>query len=291
MTAVTARACLPGAVIRPAYRGSVTATTRTSTTGELPAATPATADESPLVTAPSPQEGWFVSLVPPPDSLPLEVDLRGPSDPLPVPPARVAETPVADAPAVETPVATPIPVVPSAPAAETDDAVRPAAPLPPELSPRAGRPAAARSGSPASEKVTAAPVLSRQGFRSLWQGGLPTPAVVALAALVLLPGVVLDLAGDGTFGLPSAVFFVVAAAAVPLLLRTRSLAVGAVLPPLLFVAAATVIAWRSGLNQGTRQIGLDVGTTMAVNAPLLFAGTAVALAVVAGRLVVRLARR
>ena len=55
--------------------------------------------------------------------------------------------------------------------------------------------------------------------------------------------------------------------------------------------AATTIAWRSGLNQGTRQIGLDVGTTMAVNAPLLFAGTAVAVAVVAGRLVVRLARR
>ena len=266
MTAVTARACLPGAAIRPAYRGSVTATTRTSATGELPVATPATADESPLVTAPSAQEGWFVSLVPPPDSLPLEVDLRGPADPVPVPPARVAE-------------------------AGAPPAVRPAAPLPPELSPRAGRPPAAGPGSPAPEKVSTAPVPTRKRVRSLWQGGLPTPAVVAVAALVLLPGVVLDLARDGTFGLPSAVSFVAAAAAVPLLLRTRSLAVGAVLPPLLFAAAATVIAWRSGLNQGTRQIGLDVGTTMAVNAPLLFAGTAVALVVVAGRLVVRLARR
>jgi hypothetical protein len=251
-------------VIRPAYRGSVTATPET---GELAAATPATADESPLVTAPAPQEGWFVSLVPPPDSLPLEVDLRGPSDPVPVPPARVAE-------------------------AGVPQAVRPAAPLPPELSPRAGSPPAAGSRSPATEeKASTAPVPTRQGVRSLWQGGLPTPAVVAVAALVLLPGVVLDLARDGTFGLPSAVTFVIAAAAVPLLLRTRSLAVGAVLPPLVFAAAATVIAWRSGLNQGTRQIGLDVGTTMAVNAPLLFAGTAVALAVVAGRLVVRLARR
>ena len=267
MTAVTARACLPGPVIGPAYRGSVTATPET---GERADVAPATADESPLVTAPAEQEGWFVSLVPPPDSLPLEVDLRGPSDPVPVPPARVADAPAAVA-------------------------VRPAAPLPPELSPRAGRPAPARSEGPttetAKETATAAPVPARPGLRSLWRGGLPTPAVVALAALVLLPGVVLDVARDGTFGLPSAVFFVVAAAAVPLLLRTRSLAVGAVLPPLLFAGAATAIAWRSGLNQGTRQIGLDVGTTMAVNAPLLFAGTALALAVVAGRLLVRLARR
>ena len=269
MTAVTARACLPGPVIRPAYRCRVTATTRTSTTGDPPAATatPATADESPLVTAPTAREGWFVSLVPPPDSLPLEVDLRGPSDPVPVPPARVAE------------------------ADTTDPAVRPAAPLPPELSPRAGRPTDARSGSPTPEDASTAPVPARPAIRSLWQGGLPTPAVVAVAALVLLPGVVLDLARDGTFGLPSTVFFVIAAVGVPLLLRSRSLAVGAVLPPLLFAGAATAIAWRSGLNQDTRQIGLDVGTTMAVNAPLLFAGTALAVAVVAGRLLLGLVRR
>ena len=288
MTAVTALACLPGAVIRPAYRGSVTATARTSETGERPDVTPATADESPLVTAPAQQEGWFVSLVPPPDSLPLEVDLRGPSDPLPVPPARVAEAPVAPAssavpaPEVEDPAA-------ASTGTDTGAVVRPAAPLPPGLSPRPGGPAAARVGRTAPEEPPA--TAGRDRVRSLWQGGLPTPAVLAVAGLLLLPGVVLDVARDGTFGLPSAVFFVLAALAVPMLLRTRSLAVGAVLPPLLFAGAATVIAWRSGLNQGSRQIGLDVGTTMAVNAPLLFAGTALALAVVAARLVVRLVRR
>jgi len=258
-------------VIGPAYRGTVTATTDMSAAGEMPPGNPATsdppapaataADESPLVRAPAPQEGWFVSLVPPPDALPLEVDLRGPSDPVPVPPARVADPP----------------------------AVRPAAPLPPELSPRPGGPVAAQVGRPAPAEAPA--TTARPGFRSLWQGGLPTPAVLGAAALVLLPGVVLDLARDGTFGPPSAVSFVLATASVPLLLRARSLVVGAVLPPLLFVGAATAIAWRSGLNQGTRQVGLDVGTTMAVNAPLLFAGTALAVAVVAGRLVVRLVRR
>jgi hypothetical protein len=267
------RACLPGPVITPAYRGIVTATSDLSGTGELSA-------ESPLVTAPTPPEGWFVSLVPPPDSLPLEVDLRGPMDmpvPLPVPPARVAEAVAAAAVAVDL-------------APPADPAVRPAALLPPELSPRPGGPVTGRARpEPAAEQPTGSS--GRPSWRSLWRGGLPTPAVLAVAALVLLPGVVLDLARDGTFGLPSAVFFVLGAAGVPLLLRARSLAVGAVLPPLLFAGAATTIAWRSGLNQGTRQIGLDVGTTMAVNAPLLFAGTAVAVAVVAGRLVVRLARR
>ena len=270
-------------MITPAYRGSVTATSDLSGTGELPA-------ESPLVTAPTQPEGWFVSLVPPPDSLPLEVDLRGPSEvPLPVPPARVAEAVAAAAVAVDLAPPAAVAAGPAAQPDAADPAVRPAAPLPPELSPRAGGPVATR----ARPEAAAQPMASsgRPSLRSLWRGGLPTPAVLAVATLVLMPGVVLDLARDGTFGLPSAVLFVLAAAGVPLLLRTRSLAVGAVLPPLLFAGAATTIAWRSGLNQGTRQIGLDVGTTMAVNAPLLFAGTALAVAVVAGRLVVRLARR
>jgi hypothetical protein len=257
-------------VIRPAYRGSVTAIHDTQGTGDLSASTPAPADEGPLVAAPTPREGWFVSLVPPPDSLPLDVDLRGPSDPVPVPPARAAT----DA------------AVPPAAAPPADATVRSGAPLPPELSPRADAPVApARSPQP-----PVAPA-ARPGIRSLWRDGLPTPIVLGVAALVLLPGVVLDLARDGTFGLPSTVVFVLAASSAPLLLRTRSLAVGAVLPPLLFATAAGVIAWRSGLNQGTRQIGLDVGTTMAIHAPLLFAGTALALVLVAGRLVVRLVRR
>jgi hypothetical protein len=279
------RACLPGPVITPAYRGIVTATSDLSGTGELSA-------ESPLVTAPTPPEGWFVSLVPPPDSLPLEVDLRGPSElPLPVPPARVAEAVSAAADVVDLTPPAAAAARPATQADAADPAVRPCAPLPPELSPRPGGVVAAARPRPeaAAQQPTASS--GRPSLRSLWRGGLPTPAVLAAAALVLLPGVVLDLARDGTFGLPSAVLFVLAAAGVPLLLRARSLAVGAVLPPLLFAGAATTIAWRSGLNQGTRQIGLDVGTTMAVNAPLLFAGTAVAVAVVAGRLVVRLARR
>jgi hypothetical protein len=51
------------------------------------------------------------------------------------------------------------------------------------------------------------------------------------------------------------------------------------------------LAWASGNNRGRRELVLDVGTTMAVSAPVLFLGTALALAVVLGRLVARLVRR
>ena len=115
--------------------------------------------------------------------------------------------------------------------------------------------------------------------------------MVLLVALLLAPGVLLDVARDGSFGLPSTVFFLLAALGTPLVLRPRSLASAVVLPPLTFAATAAAIAWRSGLNNGTRQIGLDAGTTMAVHAPRIFAGTAAALLVVLVRVSVRLARR
>jgi hypothetical protein len=130
-----------------------------------------------------------------------------------------------------------------------------------------------------------------QRLRGTWAHGLPTSLVVVLVAVLLAPGVLLDVARDGSLGLPSTVLFLLVAVGAPLVLRPRSLASGVVLPPVAFAATAAALAWRSGLNHGSRQIGLDAGTTMALHAPLVFAGTAAALLVVLGRVTVRLVRR
>lgn len=114
---------------------------------------------------------------------------------------------------------------------------------------------------------------------------------VLVALLVLTPAVVLDLVTDATFGLPSTIGFLLAAMAAPLVVRTSGLATAAVLPPLLFAGAVSALAWFSGNNEGARELVLDVGTTLALSAPILFAGTAACLAVVLGRLLWRLLRR
>lgn len=121
--------------------------------------------------------------------------------------------------------------------------------------------------------------------------GLTGPGVTAVALLVLAPGVALDLAFGGSFGLASSVFFVLASLAAVLTARVAALTTAAVLPPLLFVAAVTTLAWASGNNEGSRQLGLDVGSTLAVSAPLLFATTAGVLVAVGVRAAVHLARR
>jgi hypothetical protein len=121
--------------------------------------------------------------------------------------------------------------------------------------------------------------------------GLTAPGGIALAMLVLAPGVLVDHWLGGSFGLSSATAFVLASGAAAAAVRIRALGTAAVLPPLLFAGAVTALAWSSGNNQGRRELLLDVGTTMAVSAPTLFLGTSIALTVVLGRLVVHLLRR
>jgi hypothetical protein len=128
-------------------------------------------------------------------------------------------------------------------------------------------------------------------LRALRGQGLTGPGGVLLAVLLLAPGVLVDRWLDGSFGLPSAVAFVLASLAAASAVRTRAMATAAVLPPLLFVGALAFLAWSSGNNGGRRELALDVGTTLAVSAPVLFLGTAAALAVVLGRLVAHLFRR
>lgn len=246
-------------------------------TGELPVVTPEGAPESPLVPSPTDPPAWYVSLVPPKDSLPLDFD------PLAATSSEVGA-------AVEmVSVETVLPVV------ELSDSSAEAPAPPAELPPRLVVPGPrVEQASPGIGPVTPAGTTWQARvtrLRSVWSQGLPTGLTVLLVAALMTPGVVLDVARDGSFGLPSTVFFLLTAAGTPLLLRPRSLASAVVLPPLVFAGAAAAIAWRSGFNVGTRQIGLDVGTTMALNAPLIFGGTLAALVVVAVRLTVRLARR
>lgn len=155
---------------------------------------------------------------------------------------------------------------------------------------------------PAVPAPTPSPERDSSGATSRWgpeallsrvrgHQGLTGPGVTVVALLVLTPGVAFDLAFDGSFGLASSVFFVLACLAAVLTARVAALATAAVLPPLLFVAAVTTLAWASGKNEGTRQLGLDVGTTLAVSAPLLFVTTAATLVLVLARVVLRLARR
>lgn len=150
----------------------------------------------------------------------------------------------------------------------------------------------AATAAPAAATEPAGPMTGLlASLRALSTTGLTGPGATVLAVLVITPGVLLDLARDGSFGLASSVLFVLAAVAAALSVRVRALATAAVLPPLLFAGAVSALARLSGNNEGTRELVLDVGTTLAVSAPLLFGGTAAALAVVLGRVVIHLSRR
>jgi len=251
-------------------------------TGELPVVTPGPEGDGPLIPSPTEPSAWFVSLVPPKDSLPLDFD------PLASPPSSTVGAAV-EMVSVETGPAM----------AVVADAAETAAPAAASTGTSTGTATTDAAEVPSRLVVPAprtAPVpVSRpspvERLRATWTHGLPTSLVVLLVAVVLAPGVLLDVARDGSFGLPSTVLFLLAAVGTPLVLRPRSLASGVVLPPLAFAAIAAGIAWRSGLNHGSRQIGLDAGTTMALHAPLMFAGTAAALLVVLTRVIVRLVRR
>ena len=170
-----------------------------------------------------------------------------------------------------------------APAAAPTEVPAPVSPADSDSAPTAAPAAAAEPAGSMTELLAS--------LRALSTTGLTGPGATVLAVLVITPGVLLDLARDGSFGLASSVLFVLAAVAAALTVRVRALATAAVLPPLLFAGAVSALARLSGNNEGTRELVLDVGTTLAVSAPLLFGGTAAALAVVLGRVVIHLSRR
>lgn len=121
--------------------------------------------------------------------------------------------------------------------------------------------------------------------------GLTGPGGVVLGTFVVGLGALFDLALGGALGLGFTATFLLGSVLVTLALRIRALATGVVLPPLLFAAAAFFETKHSGVTSGNRQAALDVATSLALSAPVLFTGTALALAVVLGRLVVHAVRR
>ena len=117
--------------------------------------------------------------------------------------------------------------------------------------------------------------------------GVTGPAVVAFATALVGFGVVIDLrfgAGGTGLSLGTVVAVLAASVAAPAIVRFRSLATAAVLPPLLMAGAAAAIGRWSGQDHGTRELALDVGTTLALWAPALFGATVASVLVVLVRL-------
>jgi hypothetical protein len=121
--------------------------------------------------------------------------------------------------------------------------------------------------------------------------GLTGLGGVVLGCLVVGLGAAGDLALGGGLGVGFNATFLLGCLLVAALLRTRALAVAVVLPPLLFSGGYALETKTSGQTSGRREMALDVATSLALHAPVLFLGTALAVAVVLVRVVVHLFRR
>ena len=121
--------------------------------------------------------------------------------------------------------------------------------------------------------------------------GLTGLGGVVLGCLVVGLGAEGDLALGNGLGVGFTATFLLGCLLVAATLRTRALAVAVVLPPLLFSGGYALETKSSGQTSGRRQMALDVATSLALHAPVLFLGTALAVAVVLVRVVVRLFRR
>ncbi|MDQ1626520.1 MAG: hypothetical protein QOI54_264 [Actinomycetota bacterium] len=179
------------------------------------------------------------------------------------------------------------PTVPAQPPAATLPAPEPAPPstvpaTPPSPSRSAGDLSSADTG-PLSLRLRAALPSARPG--------LTAPGGALLGVLVLGAAAALDLALGDTLGLGFRVTFILCCVLLAGALRVRSLLAAVVLPPLLYAGAAAVQTWSGGQAAGRREMALDVATTLALSAPTLFVGTALAAAVALTRVVVHLVRR
>jgi uncharacterized protein DUF6542 len=121
--------------------------------------------------------------------------------------------------------------------------------------------------------------------------GLTGPGGVILGGTMVGLGALVDVALGNSLGLGFTATFLLGCVLVAVAVRTRALATAVVLPPLLFAAAALLETTHAGVTTGSRQTALDVATTLALSAPLLFLGTALTLVVVLARLVVHAVRR
>jgi len=235
-----------------------------------------------------------------PAGLPTTAAPRPPSTdgadppPTPVVAARdrggaVAVAAPAEAPAAATPEEAPAPAPPDeAPTAATPEE---AVAADPGVAPTATGSEA--DGDPDSVDTGPVPRLERlrDALPSLPGPGLTVAGGTVLGAGLVGLGAALDIAlGDG-LGLGFRVTFVVTCVVIAFAVRVRALGAAVVLPPLLYAAAATLQTVTAGQTTGRRAAALDVATTLALTAPLLFLGTAVAAAIALSRGLAHLVRR
>jgi hypothetical protein len=121
--------------------------------------------------------------------------------------------------------------------------------------------------------------------------GLTGLGGVVLGCLVVGLGAAGDLALGHGLGVGFSTTFLLGCVLVACTLRTRALAIAIVTPPLLFASGYAWETRASGQTAGRREMALDVATSLALHAPVLFVGTAVAVAVVSVRVAVHLVRR
>ena len=129
------------------------------------------------------------------------------------------------------------------------------------------------------------------GRRVMAGSGLTTPGAVFLGGALVGIGAMADRAFGDSLSFGFATMFVIASAAMAMTLRVRSLATAVIAPPLLFAMTTMVAAKLSGEVTGNRALALDTATSLALSAPVLFGGTALAAAVAVVRLALVLVRR
>ena len=121
--------------------------------------------------------------------------------------------------------------------------------------------------------------------------GLTTPGAVLVGTVLIGIGAMADLAFGDALGVGFAAMFVIASAVMALTLRVRSLASAVIAPPLMIAIATMLVGKLSGEVHGSRALALDTATSLALSAPVLFGGTALAAAIAVVRLLAAIARR
>ena len=121
--------------------------------------------------------------------------------------------------------------------------------------------------------------------------GLTTPGAVLVGSVLVAMGAMADLVFGDSLGVGFAAMFVIASAGMALTLQVRSLASAVIAPPLMFAFATMLVGKLSGEVNGSRALALDTATSLALSAPVLFGGTALAAAIAVVRLATAAARR
>jgi len=104
-----------------------------------------------------------------------------------------------------------------------------------------------------------------------------------VGVVVMAVGVAVDAAVRGTPGSGLSTAFLVGCLVIALRTRVRHLAAALVTTPLLYAVGVAAVIRLSGNVSGTRQLALDVATSLALLAPVLFGATGLAVVIALAR--------